>query len=432
MKRVMVTGGVHGGAARTVSVLAVGGALLLATACGGAAEKGQPAAASAPAPAAASDGASAGASASASAGASASAETAETLPKSSAATVKVTPANGAEEVQPSGVLKIEATGGKLSEVVVTDKNGKKVAGTTAADGLSWKPAAGLAGGTVYTVNAQATDPEGLVSAVNSSFTTAVPKGKVVVSDNIGAGQTYGVGMIVSVRFGKQVKNKDAVVQAVSVTGSDGTVAKGHWLQDDRRLDFRPEHYWKPGTKVTVKYRLQNVEITPGYYGDKDVEDAFTVGESRISTVDAKTHRMTVTTAAGSRTVPISAGDDLNPSWNGTMVIFTKDRLTRMNSATVPGVKGEPYDLDNVPHAMKLTDTGTYVHGNHWNENIGKGNYSHGCIGLFDKAGGSSASDAGKFFAESRIGDVVQIVNSKGKTVQAQNGLSGWTLPWDKW
>ncbi|GAA2998465.1 Ig-like domain-containing protein [Kitasatospora albolonga] len=400
----------YGRAAGAAAVM--GGVLVLGTACGG--TTGEP-------KAAASGAASVSASASA-----------EVLPKSSAAVLRVSPANGAADVRLAGALKVEVDGGTLSEVVVTDKNGTKVAGTTAADGRSWTPEGGLVAGTAYTVSAQAKDGQGLVSAVSSGFTTLVPAGKVSVRDNIGSGETYGVGMIVSVNFGKQVKDKDAVAKAVTVQGSDGTVARGHWLEDDTRLDFRPQEYWKPGTKVTVKYRLKSVEITPGLYGDKDAEESFTVGESRISTVDAKTHRMTVTTAAGSRSVPISAGNDQNPSWNGTMVIFSKERVTRMNSATVPGVRGEPYDLAAVPHAMKLTDTGTYVHGNSWNQNIGRGNYSHGCVGLFDTEAGSKSSDAGKFYEESRIGDVVSIVNSKGETVQPENGLSGWTLPWSQW
>ena len=38
-------------------------------------------------------------------------------------------------------------------------------------------------------------------------------------------------------------------------------------------------------------------------------------------------------------------------------------VTRMNSQTV-GFGGE-YDIPDVPHAMKLTDSGTFLHGNYW-------------------------------------------------------------------
>ena len=91
-----------------------------------------------------------------------------------------------------------------------------------------------------------------------------------------------------------------------------------------------------------------------------------------------------------------------------------------------------YDVPDVPHAMRLTTTGTYIHGNYWGNAFGKSNASHGCVGLKDVKGGSSSSSAGAFFNSSLIGDVVKIVNSTGRTVGADNGLSGWTLPWSNW
>ncbi|WP_073814113.1 L,D-transpeptidase [Kitasatospora sp. CB01950] len=352
--------------------------------------------------------------------------------KVSTAQLTVTPADGAADVAPKDGLQVAVAGGKLTTVAVTDKNGKAVAGEIAADGLSWKPTEQLTVGTTYTVNAQAVDQAGLVAASTSTFTTLTPAKKVATNDNIADNGTYGVGMIVSVNFSKAVKNKDAVLAGITVEGSDGTVAKGHWFGTSR-LDFRPENYWKPGTKVTVKYRLKNVEVAPGVYGDVDKDEPFTIGRYQVSTVDAATHMMTVSRGGGdTQSVPITAGNDQNPSWNGTMVISTKEKVTRMNSATVSNVKGDEYDVPDVPHAMRLTTSGTYVHGNYWGSAFGKSNASHGCIGVSDAKGGSDSSAAGKFFNSSIVGDVVKIVNSKGQTVSGDNGLSGWTVPWSKW
>ncbi|WP_081966981.1 Ig-like domain-containing protein [Kitasatospora sp. NRRL B-11411] len=401
-------------AGRSAAALLVGGALLLGTAAcndGGGATG------------------STDAKGSASAGSSSSTDAA---PKVSAAQLTVTPADGATDVQPKDGLQVAVAGGKLTTVEVTDKNGKAVEGSISADGLSWKPAGQLTVGTTYTVAAQAVDPAGLVAASTTSFTTLTPAKTASTNDNIADNGNYGVGMIVSVRFGKAIKNKDAVLGGVTVTGSDGTVAKGHWFGDSR-LDFRPENFWTPGTKVTVKYRLKNVEVAPGVYGDIDKDEPFTIGRYQVSTVDAAAHTMTVDRGNGkTETVPITAGNDQNASWNGTMVISSKEKVTRMNSATVSNVKGDEYDVPDVPHAMRLTTSGTYVHGNYWSSAFGKSNASHGCIGVADAKGGSDSSAAGKFFNSSIVGDVVRIKNSKGQTVSGDNGWSGWTIPWSKW
>ncbi|MEV7217294.1 Ig-like domain-containing protein [Kitasatospora cineracea] len=401
-------------AGRSAAALLVGGALLLGTAAcndGG--------------------GATGSTDAKGSAGAGSSSST-DAAPKVSAAQLTVTPADGATDVQPKDGLQVAVAGGKLTTVEVTDKNGKAVEGSVAADGLSWKPTGQLTVGTTYTVAAQAVDPAGLVAASTTSFTTLTPAKTASTNDNIADNGNYGVGMIVSVRFGKAIKNKDAVLGAVTVTGSDGTVAKGHWFGDSR-LDFRPENFWTPGTKVTVKYRLKNVEVAPGVYGDIDKDEPFTIGRYQVSTVDAAAHTMTVDRGNGkTETVPITAGNDQNASWNGTMVISSKEKVTRMNSATVSNVKGDEYDVPDVPHAMRLTTSGTYVHGNYWSSAFGKSNASHGCIGVADAKGGSDSSAAGKFFNSSIVGDVVRIKNSKGQTVSGDNGWSGWTIPWSKW
>ena len=350
-------------------------------------------------------------------------------PKVSAAVLNVQPADGAADVAPTNALTVSVAGGKLTTVAVTDKDGKAVPGEITADGLGWKPAGALTVGMVYTVNAQATDAAGLVAASTTSFTTLTPAKTVSTNDNIADNATYGVGMIVSVKFSKAVKNKDAVLAGITFVASDGTTVKGHWF-GTQRLDFRPEKYWKPGTKVTIKYRLKNVEIAPGVYGDVEKDEPFVIGRSQVSTADSATHQMTVVRDGKTTTLPVTLGDAKNASWNGTMVISSKEKVTRMNSATV-GL-GAEYDIKDVPHAMRLTDSGTFLHGNYWANPFGKSNASHGCISMQDVQGGSDTSVAGKFYNDSMIGDPVTIKNSTSATVKPDNGLAGWTLDWKNW
>ncbi|MFF7457793.1 Ig-like domain-containing protein [Kitasatospora sp. NPDC008115] len=399
--------------------LAMGGVLLLTAACGGDDHK-DTGGGDAPATAGAK-----GAGGSGDGGAPA---PSATTPKTSAAVVSVEPKDGAQDVAPDA-LKVGVANGKLTAVEVTDKEGKPVAGAISADGSGWKPDAALAVGMAYKVNAQATDAEGLVAASTTSFTTLTPAKKVSTNDNIADNGTYGVGMIVSVEFNKEIKNKDAVAQGITFETSNGTTVKGHWF-GSKRLDFRPEKYWEPGTKVTIKYRLKNVEVSPGIYGDIDKDEPFTIGRSQVSVADSASHQMTVTRSGASHTVPVTLGDEKNPSWNGTMVVMSKEKVTRMNSETV-GL-GAEYDIKDVPHAMRLTRSGTFVHGNYWANPFGKINASHGCISMQDEKGGSDSSVAGKFFNDSMIGDVIVIKNSKEKTVAPDNGLSGWNVGWANW
>ncbi|MFD7448602.1 Ig-like domain-containing protein [Kitasatospora sp. NPDC059827] len=368
-------------------------------------------------------GAGAGASASASAPGS-------SAPKVSTAAVSIEPKNGAVDVAP-GTLKIGATGGKLTTVKVSDKAGKEVPGTIAADGASWTPSAGLSVGTAYQVSAMAADANGAVAEADSSFTTLTPAALAKASDNVDDNAMYGVGMIVSVDFSKDVKNKDAVLNGITFEASDGTKVKGHWF-DDRRVDFRPEEYWKPGTKVTVHYRLKSVEIAPGVYGS-DRDEPFTIGRSQVSTVDAAAHTMTVVRDGQSNSIDITSGSDEHPTWNGTMVVMSKEGTVRMQSSTLPGMTGASYDLQ-VPHSMRLTTSGTYVHGNYWSGSaFGEDNVSHGCVGLRDVKGGGDSTSMGKFYADTLVGDVVTVKNSiKKETLDPANGLSGWNLPWSKW
>ncbi|MEE1784683.1 Ig-like domain-containing protein [Streptomyces sp. SP17BM10] len=421
----MKTGTTAGAAIRTAGrygrrgalALAMGGVLLLTAACNDDTSGGTKASGDSTA-AAAADGSAAPAAS-------------QAAPKTSAAVLAVEPKDGAQDVAPSNALQVGVSNGKLTSVEVTDKNGKPVEGAITPDGTGWKPAAALAVGMAYKVNAQAKDADGLVAASTTTFTTLTPEKKVSTNDNISDGATYGVGMIVSVNFTKDVKNKDAVVKGITFESSNGTEVKGHWF-GDRRVDFRPAEYWKPGTKVTIKYRLKNVEVSPGVYGDVDKDEPFTVGRSMISTADAKAHQMTVERDGRSTTVPVTLGADATPSWGGTMVIMSKEKVTRMNSQTV-GLGGE-YDIQDVPHAMRLTTSGTFVHGNYWADPapFGKSNASHGCISMADEKGGSDSSNAGKFFNDSMVGDVVKIVNSKEKTVSPSNGLGGWNVAWANW
>ncbi|WP_051778293.1 L,D-transpeptidase [Kitasatospora phosalacinea] len=356
-------------------------------------------------------------------------------PRASAAVLSIEPGDGAKDVAP-GAVKVSVATGKLTGVTVTGQDGRPVDGALAADGLTWAPAAGaLAVGATYRVHAEAADADGLAATASSTFTTLVPKRTVKVEDNVVTGQDFGVGMIISVNFGGlKVKDKAAAERAIVVEASDGTEVRGHWFDNDTRLDLRPAAYWKPGTTVQVHLRTKSVELAPGVYGATERDEHFTVARSRISEVDAAAHQMVVhEDGKPDQTVPIVAGTDDNPSWNGTMVISAKSRMEKMTSEGQTNLKGPGYEAME-PHAMRLTTSGTYLHGNPAARGAaGRANISHGCIGLPDTPEGSDDTPGGKVYNASKIGDVVVVRNSvKKQPLDPANGLSGWNLTWSQW
>jgi hypothetical protein len=357
-------------------------------------------------------------------------DTAQT--KQSQAVVTIAPKDGAKSVNTSGALKVSAAKGKLTEVEVKNADGAKVDGAISGGGATWTPATHLAAATKYTVHAVAKDSAGRVAAEDSSFTTLTPANTFVGYFTPEDGSTVGVGMPFSVRFTRGITHPADVKKAISITTEPAVDVEGHWFGNDR-LDFRPESYWKSGTKVTVKLDLDGVEGRSGVYGKQTKTVKFTIGRNQVSVVDAKKHTMKVTQDGRTiKTIPVTTGKPGYDTWNGQMVMSEKLTVTRMNGDTV-GYGGE-YDIKDVPHAIRLTDSGTFIHGNYWGGGaFGNYNASHGCVGLQDVKGGYSKTvPAAWFFNHSIVGDVVVVKKSDDRTVDPANGLNGWNMSWDKW
>ncbi|WP_407640338.1 L,D-transpeptidase [Actinacidiphila rubida] len=244
--------------------------------------------------------------------------------------------------------------------------------------------------------------------------------------------TIGTGMIISLRFDHGITDRAAVERGITVTSAPARAVVGHWFSD-HRLDLRPADFWPAGARITLSLRLRGVQGAPHTYGTQSKDVTFTVGRDQRSTVDAVEHTMTVVRGGHVlRVLPVTVGSPEHTTYNGVMVIADKYLQTRMNGRTV-GFGGE-YDIPDVPHALRLTTSGTFVHGNYWSppQIFGEENVSHGCIGLQDRKGGGRDTPAGWFFENSMIGDAVRVVNSDDRTVDPDNGLSGWNLTWDQW
>ncbi|WP_416965407.1 L,D-transpeptidase [Streptomyces sp. Agncl-13] len=358
--------------------------------------------------------------------------------KSSEAQIKITPADGSDNASINNSAAVTVSKGTLTAVTMTTADGTAVAGTISADKLSWKPSAQLERSTTYKVAATAKDSAGLAAHENASFTTVSPANSFIGNFTPEDGSTVGVGMPVSINFNKAITNKAAVQKGITVTSTSGQEVVCHWF-NTQRMDCRPDEYWKENSTVTLKLALDGVEGASGVYGVQQKTVTFHIGRNQVSYVDAKTKQMKVEQDGKVvKTIPISAGSPENTTYNGQMVMSEKFVQTRMNGATVGFTdddgKGE-YDIKDVPHAIRLTSSGTFIHGNYWGSPsvFGSVNTSHGCVGLQDvKGAGDKNMPAAWFYNNSIVGDVVVISNTGDKTVSPDNGLNGWNMDWAQW
>ncbi|MFJ4923503.1 Ig-like domain-containing protein [Streptomyces sp. NPDC088725] len=352
-------------------------------------------------------------------------------------TIRITPEDGAKGVGRSDRIEVTVPDGHLERVTlerIENAQPAELPGRISADGRSWRPASGseISLAAKYGVDAVAVDGQGRRSARHTTFTTFVPTRRFIGYFAPENRSTVGTGMIVSFDFNRRIVDRAAVERAIRITSNPPVEVVGHWF-GDRRLDFRPREYWKPGTAVTLDLGLRDVQGAPGVYGIQRKTVGFTVGRSRVSRVDAARHTMEVRRNGELvRTVPITAGAPRTTTYNGKMVVTELYDITRMDGRTV-GFGGE-YDIKDVPHALRLTTSGTFLHGNYWapKGTFGSENTSHGCIGLRDVKGGGADTPAGWFFDGTLIGDVVEVVNSNDRTVSPDNGLGGWNMDWQKW
>jgi lipoprotein-anchoring transpeptidase ErfK/SrfK len=354
---------------------------------------------------------------------------ASSAPSSSASTdaspalVVIKPAGDSSGVDPAAQIQVSVAHGKLTSVTAQQSGGDTVDGTLDPAGASWTSANPVGIGHTYKVTAVAVGDDGKQQTATSQFSTGTPGNTYTGTYTPDPNTVYGVAQPVSINFDHPIPDRAAVEKALTVTANPPVTGSWHWF-GSQRVDFRPQQYWAAGTKVTLHMRLDGVK-SGSLYGRQDRDVTFTIGRSLIATMDANTHRMTVTTGGKTTTLLTSSGKPGFETWNGTMVILEKDQDISMNSSTV-GIFGvNAYDIPDVYWDVRLTPSGTFVHAAPWNAGkFGNVNGSHGCIGM-------STSDAEWFFHQVIPGDPVTVVNSKD-TVRADNGFGDWNLNWNDW
>jgi lipoprotein-anchoring transpeptidase ErfK/SrfK len=347
-------------------------------------------------------------------------------PKKPSLTFESNVSAGQDDVTVDTLVRVSAVDGTISTASLKSAKGSVPVEQQAQ---AWVATSRLEPGTDYVLTATGTGTDGAKQTLTRKFRThaltlneqTYPSVSPLTSD------TVGVAMPVIVRFDLPVKNRELYEKNMLVETSQPVEGRWAWFSD-REVHYRTKEYWPANTDVTVKILVNSLPAGDGIYGQQDQEVTFRVGRKVVASVDIS--RYTLTLKADDqvvRSIPVSTGDSDHRTRRGTKVIMEKLRKVDMDAATT-GVDSEDddyYDLEDVEFAMRLTNSGEFIHAAPWSvASQGRANVSHGCTGL-------STDNARWLYSQMKKGDPVEYVNSPRELEQG-NGWTDWNVPWDEW
>lgn len=362
-----------------------------------------------------------------------------TTPPAAPATLKFAPADGAAAAMVTAPVTVTAGGGTISTVALRNGDGKPVQGTLNAARTVWTSTEPLGYDRAYSVSAVAANADGKTVTENTAFTTVTPRTVTLPSLFPGGDgpKTVGVGQPVTVRFDEPIEDRAAAEKALTVTTSPKVAGAWHWFSD-QVVHWRPQTYWKPGTKVTVKAAVYGVHVGGDVYGEQDVTSSFTIGSAKIFTIDDRTHtgKVTINGAVVKTGIPVSMGRGGKTQVDNQTIYFTtqsgphivaeKYPVKRMTSASYGLPKDTPLGYDElIKLAIRISPDGEFLHSAPWSVWAqGKQNTSHGCVNL-------SPANAQWFYDTFATGDVVDIRNT-GVDLPFAPGYNEWRVAWATW
>ncbi|WP_344577901.1 L,D-transpeptidase [Nonomuraea roseoviolacea] len=341
-----------------------------------------------------------------------------------APTITISPAEGSAKVSPDKKIVVTASGGALDEISVQGKDGDdEIEGSFNADKTRWVSKGTLKPSTGYTVTAKSG-----VTTATSAFTTVKPERPLQVADVTpnAKGETLGVGAPIIVTFNQPVTQKANVERALKVEAEKPVKGAWRWI-NDTVVVYRTATYWPAHQKITFTADIEGVKAGKGTYGVKDYTTDLKIGAKVISKVNTRTHMMYVY-KDGKRvqTMRISAGKGDTREYTTTSgVHLTMERGNPVRMISPGRKKGDPgyYDV-MINHAVRISNSGEYVHAkdNVWAQ--GRSNVSHGCV--------NARPDQAKWFHDTmQRGDVVDITGTN-RELEWNNGWGFWQMPFSEW
>jgi lipoprotein-anchoring transpeptidase ErfK/SrfK len=282
-------------------------------------------------------------------------------------------------------------------------------------------------------------PTVAVSAARAGDGVVEPAARKVTRVRVGVsitpvvGQRVGVAYPITARFTSPVYKKANVERRMRVY-IDNVLAAGAWYwKDSRTALFRTKRFWPGRARIQVRLDLAGAVVAEvgrtQYIGapSTDRRHSFRTVRSRVSKIDAQTHRMrTFVDGKLVKVSPVSLGKPGFLTRSGVKAVMEKYPTRRMTSQGA-GIT-DPNDQYDViaTWAVRLTPTGEFVHGASWaTARIGRANGSHGCTNLTDR-------DAKYFYDRAVVGDPV-VTYRTGRRMEPWNGLGGpWNITWAAW
>jgi lipoprotein-anchoring transpeptidase ErfK/SrfK len=340
--------------------------------------------------------------------------------------ITITPADGSGKAQPDQGISIVSQNGALDTVSVQLK-GKEVPGTLSADKTSWKSDWTLTPNSDYTVTATAKNTKKSATATSKFHTLKASSTLAIDSVYPSSGMKVGVGMPIIVNFNRAVSNKKGVEKALEVKSDQPNEGAWYWYGDSEAI-FRTKQYWDPNQKISFTAHLAGIKQGTRTYGTANTTVNFKIGDSHISKVSTKTHRMKVyLNGKQIKNIGISAGRGGIREYtttNGVHLTMEKGYSTVMES---PGRKpGDPgYYKETVYWVVRISNSGEFVHSAPWSVSAqGHYNVSHGCVN-------APPSFAKWFEGWSYVGDVVDITGTN-RQLEFDNGYGYWQKSWASW
>ncbi len=356
--------------------------------------------------------------------------------------IAVTPGDGSKNVDPLGKIEVSASDGILTDVTMTNEQGKPVDGILTPDRTAWKPTAPLGYDHTYSVSAQGISISGPTGPFKASFATITPSNQTKVyltttgGQPLAEGGTYGVGTVIVAHFDESIPDKAAAEKRLTVTTDPPVQGSWYWL-DDRNAHWRPEKYWASGTKVSVQANLYGAQFGQGLYGQEDSKTNFVIGPAHVAIAEDSTHQVQVfENGKLIRTMPTSMGRGGSEQVGNKTIYFNTPAgiYTVMDRGNPVIMDSSTYGLpvnsrlgykEAIGWATRISGDGIYLHqldSTVWAQ--GSQNTSHGCLNL-------NLDNAQWFYNWAIPGDVVEIRGTTGPPQQSWNN-GDWTIPWDEW
>ncbi|WP_239310218.1 MULTISPECIES: Ig-like domain-containing protein [unclassified Frankia] len=359
---------------------------------------------------------------------------AQPVPTATAPQVVITPSDGAEAVAVTSTVVVRSSVPLQSVTAIRNASKSQetaagvLRGELSADARTWTSTDGLFADTRYQVTAQTSAAPGGSgpTVTGATFTTVNPEKSLKVSWGPVDGQTVGIGTPITLTFSAPVTDRAAVQRRLAVTANPPVAGAWNWASSTVAR-WRPQQYWKAGTRVHVEARLAGFDAGGNRFGLKDRTMDFVIGPAQISYVDAAAHTMKVyRDGVLQRTLPVSLGKPSSPTMDGPHNVIATAPTVIMDSATVGIPKGDPdYYYETVQWNVQFTSGGEYVHSAPWSVGSqGENNVSHGCVN-------AAPADAEWFYRFSRLGDIVDVRNTGRPPDTTQLG-NEWSISWERW